>query len=143
MMHGIRWVSHFSIVRSELTDHQHLHGKYAIHPFVDRKLLIVPDEMVDMEFGTGAVKITPAHDQNDYEVGKRHNLDFINIMNDDGTFNAHAGERFKGMKRFHARNAVVKALQEKGLFVESKDNPMVIPVCRYKNPSCRCGLSDI
>ena len=53
------------------------------------------DIVVDMEFGTGAVKITPAHDPNDYEVGKRHNLDFINILNDDGTFNANAGEKFK------------------------------------------------
>ena len=66
------------------------------HPFVDRKIPIVTDDIVvDMEFGTGAVKITPAHDPNDYEVGKRHNLDFINILNDDGTFNANAGEKFK------------------------------------------------
>jgi len=87
--------------------------------------------MVDMEFGTGAVKITPAHDQNDFEVGVRHKLEFINIMNDDGTFNANAGEKFVGMKRFHARVKVVDALKELGLYVETKDNPMMIPVCRY------------
>ena len=81
-----------------------------------------------MAFGTGAVKITPAHDPNDYEVGMRHKLEFINILNDDGTFNENAGE-YKGMKRFHARVAVVKALQDRGLFVEQKDNPMQIPVC--------------
>ncbi|KAL0066865.1 valine--tRNA ligase [Marasmius tenuissimus] len=109
--------------------YKHLHGKFARHPFVDRLLPIVPDAMVDMEFGTGAVKITPAHDPNDYEVGMRHKLEFINILNDDGTFTSNAGEKFKGMKRFHARVEVVKALKELGLFVEVKDNPMMIPTC--------------
>lgn len=77
--------------------YKHLHGKFAVHPFVPgRKMPIVTDAIiVDMEFGTGAVKITPAHDPNDYEVGVRHNLEFINILNDDGTLNANAGERFK------------------------------------------------
>ena len=75
---------------------QHLHGKFAKHPFLDRLLPIVTDSIVvDMAFGTGAVKITPAHDPNDYDVGVRHKLDFINILNDDGTLNHHAGERFK------------------------------------------------
>ena len=82
-----------------------------------------------MEFGTGAVKITPAHDPNDYDVGKRHNLDFINIMNDDGTFNASAGPQFAGMKRFHARVKVIQALKDAGLYIETKDNPMQIPIC--------------
>ncbi|KAH7909011.1 tRNA synthetases class I-domain-containing protein [Hygrophoropsis aurantiaca] len=109
---------------------RHLHGKFASHPFVDRRLPIITDEIaVDMEFGTGAVKMTPAHDPNDYEVGLRHKLEFINILNDDGTFNANAGEKFQGMKRFHARVAVVKALKDAGLFIESKDNPMQIPLC--------------
>ena len=75
---------------------QHLHGKFVKHPFVDRRIPIVTDDIVvDMAFGTGAVKITPAHDPNDYEVGMRHNLEFINILNDDGTFNDNAGEKFK------------------------------------------------
>ena len=66
------------------------------HPFVDRKIPIVLDDIVvDMEFGTGAVKITPAHDPNDYEVGIRHNLPFISLMNDDGTYNDNAGPQFK------------------------------------------------
>ncbi|KAJ7609088.1 tRNA synthetases class I-domain-containing protein [Roridomyces roridus] len=109
--------------------YKHLHGKFATHPFVKRRIPIVTDEIaVDMEFGTGAVKITPAHDPNDYEVGMRHNLEFINIMNDDGTYNANAGD-FKGMKRFHVRTAVVKALQDAGLYIETKDNPMQIPIC--------------
>ena len=107
-----------------------MHGKYARHPFVNRRLPIVTDaEAVDMEFGTGAVKITPAHDPNDYEVGKRHGLEFINILNDDGTFNANAGERFAGVKRFHARVQVVQALKDAGLYIETKDNPMQIPLC--------------
>ena len=83
-----------------------------------------------MEFGTGAVKITPAHDPNDYEVGKRHNLEFINILNDDGTLNENAGDLFRGVRRFHARNQVIKLLKERGLFIETKDNPMQIPLCR-------------
>jgi valyl-tRNA synthetase len=102
-----------------------------------------------MTFGTGAVKITPAHDPDDYEVGQRHKLDFINIMEDDGTLNGNAGEQFKvdevtgleirlftdtkqfkGMKRFHARVAVVQALKDAGLYVDKKDNPMQIPICR-------------
>ncbi|KAG9124426.1 hypothetical protein FRC07_011685 [Ceratobasidium sp. 392] len=82
-----------------------------------------------MEFGTGAVKITPAHDPNNYEVGVRHKLEFINILNDDGTFNWNAGEKFKGMKRFHASRAVVEALKELGLYIEQKDNPMTVPIC--------------
>ncbi len=74
---------------------QHLHGKFAAHPFVNRRIPIVTDDVVvDMTFGTGAVKITPAHDPNDYDVGIRHKLDFINILNDDGTFNANAGPHF-------------------------------------------------
>ncbi|EJT98070.1 hypothetical protein DACRYDRAFT_24610 [Dacryopinax primogenitus] len=108
----------------------HLHGRFVSHPFIPkRRVPIITDSIiVDMEFGTGAVKITPAHDPNDYEVGKRHNLEFINILNDDGTFNENAGD-FTGMKRFHARVAVVNALKEKGLYIETKDNPMTVPVC--------------
>ncbi|KAF8966826.1 tRNA synthetases class I-domain-containing protein [Flammula alnicola] len=111
--------------------YKHLHGKFLKHPFVpERRVPVITDSIiVDMEFGTGAVKITPAHDQNDYEVGKRHNLEFINILNDDGTLNANAGPKFQGMKRFHARVEVVKALKELGLYIETKDNKMAIPIC--------------
>jgi valyl-tRNA synthetase len=97
-----------------------------------------------MEFGTGAVKITPAHDPNDYDVGVRHGLEFINILNDDGTLNGNASERFKGMKRFHARVKVVSLLKELGLFVEDKSNPMQIPICRWVTScaffSCMCVM---
>lgn len=83
--------------------YKHLHGKFAVHPFIpERKLPIITDSIiVDMEFGTGAVKITPAHDPNDYEVGLRHDLEFINILNDDGTLNANAGEKFKVSRVFY------------------------------------------
>ncbi|OXG32312.1 valine-tRNA ligase [Cryptococcus neoformans Ze90-1] len=107
----------------------HLHGKFAVHPFNGRRIPIVTDAItVDMEFGTGAVKITPAHDPNDFECGMRNNLEFISLMNDDGTYNENAGP-YQGMKRFHVRNAIVKDLKEKGLYVEQKDNEMQIPIC--------------
>ncbi|KAL1916953.1 uncharacterized protein VTP21DRAFT_5150 [Calcarisporiella thermophila] len=109
--------------------YKHLHGKFIVHPFNGRRIPIITDDIaVDMEFGTGAVKITPAHDFNDYEVGRRHNLPFINIYNDDGTLNAN-GAPFEGMKRFHVRVKVIEMLKEKGLFVGIKENPMTIPVC--------------
>ncbi|KMU92557.1 valyl-tRNA synthetase [Coccidioides immitis H538.4] len=107
-------------------------GKYAKHPFVDRLLPIVPDDKVDPEFGTGAVKITPAHDFNDFTRGTEHNLEFISIMSDDGTFNANAGP-FAGVRRFDARYKVIEALKEKGLYVKWENNPMKVPVCAKSN----------
>jgi valyl-tRNA synthetase len=103
-------------------------GKFLIHPFNGRKLPIIGDEMVDMEFGTGCVKITPAHDPNDYVVGKRHKLDFINILNDDGSINSN-GAPFEGMMRFDARVEVMKKLKSLGLFEKSEDHKMNIPIC--------------
>ncbi|XP_077260883.1 valyl-tRNA synthetase [Temnothorax americanus] len=103
-------------------------GKYVQHPFCDRHIPIIGDEFVDMEFGTGAVKITPAHDPNDYEVGKRHNLPFINIFDDDGNVIGDYGE-FTGMKRFKARVAIIEKMTKRNLLISIKDNPMVIPIC--------------
>ncbi|KAJ6589846.1 tRNA synthetases class I-domain-containing protein [Mycena vulgaris] len=117
-------------IHSKDPRYTHLHNKFAIHPFLGRRIPIITDDIVvDMAFGTGAVKITPAHDANDYAVGQRHRLEFINILNDDGTFNSNAGDRFKGMKRYHARIAVVQALKDAGLYVETKDHAMEIKVC--------------
>lgn len=108
----------------------HLVGKKAVHPFIEGRLLsIVADEHVDPEFGTGAVKITPAHDANDFEIGTRHNLEFINIFTDDGLINSNGGSKFQGQKRFDARYNVQAALKDLGLYVETKDNPMSIPLC--------------
>ncbi|EJS43676.1 vas1p [Saccharomyces arboricola H-6] len=110
--------------------YKHLHGKFIQHPFLPRKLPIITDkEAVDMEFGTGAVKITPAHDQNDYNTGKRHNLEFINILTDDGLLNEECGPEWQGMKRFDARKRVIEQLKEKNLFVGQEDNEMSIPTC--------------
>lgn len=110
--------------------YKHLHGKFLQHPFVDRKIPIVTDsEAVDMAFGTGAVKITPAHDQNDYNTGKRNNLEFVNILTDDGYLNENCGPEWKGVKRFDARSKVIEQLKEKGLYVDQKDNEMTIPTC--------------
>lgn len=77
----------------------------------------------------GAVKLTPAHDQNDYNLGKTHGLDFINILNDDGTLNSNAGPEFAGQKRFDARYNVIEALKKDGLFIKQEDNAMIIPRC--------------
>ncbi|KAL2172587.1 hypothetical protein VTG60DRAFT_4706 [Thermothelomyces hinnuleus] len=107
----------------------HLVGKFARHPFTDRLLPIVEDSYVDPEFGTGAVKLTPAHDFNDYKLGERHNLEFINILNEDGTLNENAGPMFQGQKRFHARYTVVEELTKRGLFVKKEPHAMVIPLC--------------
>ncbi|XP_030375172.1 valine--tRNA ligase isoform X2 [Scaptodrosophila lebanonensis] len=108
--------------------YKHLHGKHVIHPFCDRRLPIVCDEFVDMNFGTGAVKITPAHDPNDYEVGKRCNLPFITIFNDDGFIIGDYGE-FTGMKRFTCRKVLLEKLTQLGLYRETVNNPMVVPIC--------------
>lgn len=91
----------------------------------------MPDATVEKDFGTGAVKITPAHDPDDYRRGIEHDLEFINILNDDGTLNANVGPEFQGLKRFSARRIIIDRLKELGLYVEAKDNPMSIPVCRY------------
>ena len=96
-------------------------GKKLMIPFVDREIPLIADEYVDMEFGTGVVKITPAHDPNDFEVGKRHGLPEINIMNDDATINANGG-KFAGMDRYEARKAIVKELEEMGLLVSIEDH---------------------
>ena len=96
-------------------------GKKLMLPFINRELPIVGDSYVDMEFGTGVVKITPAHDPNDFEVGKRHNLPEVNIFNDDATINENGG-KFCGMDRYEARKAIVKELEEMGLLVSIEDH---------------------
>ena len=113
--------------------YKHLLGKKVRHPFVDRLLPIFADKEVKMDFGTGAVKITPAHDFNDFKRGKEYlepmGIDWsINILNDDGTMNANAGP-FEGQRRFDVRYTVIEALKEKGLYVGKANNQMVIPLC--------------
>ncbi len=98
----------------------HLKGKKLMLPLMNREIPVVEDTYVDMEFGTGVVKITPAHDPNDFEVGKRHNLPIINIMNDDATINENGG-KYAGMDRYDARKLIVKELEEMGLLVKIED----------------------
>ncbi len=89
-------------------------GKTLILPLIEREIKIIEDEFVDPEFGTGVVKVTPAHDPNDFEMGKRHNLTPVNIMHPDGTLNNNAGD-YEGMDRFEAREAILEDLKAKGL----------------------------
>ncbi len=107
-------------VHPEDERYAHLVGKMVKVPFVDREIPIIADTYVEKDFGTGVVKITPAHDPNDYEVGKRHNLPEINIMNDDATINANGG-KFEGMGRYEARKQIVAELDEMGLLVKVED----------------------
>ena len=99
----------------------HLHGRKVLLPIVNRVIPIVEDAYVDREFGTGVVKITPAHDPNDFEVGKRHDLPVINILNDDATINKNGG-KFEGMDRYEARKAIVEELDQMGLLVKIEDH---------------------
>jgi valyl-tRNA synthetase len=106
--------------------YKNLIGSNVILPLIGREIPIIADEYVDMEFGTGVVKVTPAHDFNDYEVGKRHSLDMINIMSLDGIINENGGE-FKGLERFEARKKIVESLKEQGYLNKVEDYRLKIP----------------
>ncbi|KAL0838552.1 hypothetical protein ABMA28_016658 [Loxostege sticticalis] len=108
--------------------YKHLIGQNLLHPICKRKLPVIADEYVDMNFGTGAVKITPAHDPNDYEIGKRHNLPFITIFDDEGKMLDNCGP-FAGMKRFDVRRNIIKTLDQLKLYRKTKDHAMVVPLC--------------
>ena len=108
-------------------------GKEVLLPLLDKKIKIIADSYVDMDFGTGVVKVTPAHDQNDYEVGKRHDLEFITVFDEKGILNDYAGE-FKGMERLEAREPIVQRLQEEGYIVKIEDHKHQVGHCyRCKN----------
>lgn len=104
-------------------------GKTIALPLTERDIPIIADEYVDAEFGTGAVKITPAHDPNDYLVGERHGLEQLLVMNDDGTMNAAAGADFEGIDRFEARKMVVERFEELGLLEKVEDYEISLPIC--------------
>jgi valyl-tRNA synthetase len=113
--------------------YRHLHGKMLKHPFVDREIPVITDAiLVDMAFGTGAVKVTPAHDFNDFATGKRHQLAEINILNLDGSINAEGGS-FQGKTVKEARKAVKAALAEKGLERGGKPHALMLPRCQRCN----------
>ncbi len=112
----------------------HLVGKMLILPLVGREIPVIADDYVDMEFGTGCVKITPAHDPNDFEVGLRHNLEQIKVLNDDATINQYGG-KYQGMDRYEARKAMVEDLEKEGLLVK------VVPHSHNVGQCYRCGTT--
>ncbi len=120
------------MVHPEDERYKELVGKKVRLPLIDREIPIIADEHVDKEFGTGVVKVTPAHDPNDYEVGKRHHLEFITIFDEKGILNDHAGE-FAGLERLEAREKIVQTLQEKG-FIEK-----IEPHTHQVGHCYRCG----
>ena len=109
-------------------------GKMLLLPLTDREIPVIADEYVDKEFGTGCVKITPAHDPNDFEVGKRHDLEIIKVMNDDATMNSYAG-KYEGMDRYECRKAMIADLEEMGLLVKTEDHSHNVGQCY------RCGTT--
>ena len=115
-------------VHPEDERYSHLVGKTAILPLVGRELPIVADDYVDKDFGTGAVKMTPAHDPNDFEVGKRHQLEEINVMNDDATMNDLAG-KYAGMDRYECRKALVADLDEAGYLIKIEKHDHAVGTC--------------
>src|SRR5438876_526214 len=115
-------------VHPEDERYKHLVGKKALLPLVDREIPIIADEMVDREFGTGAVKVTPAHDPNDFELGKKHQLAEIDVMTDDARMNANAGA-YAGMDRFEARKRIVEDLKAQGLLGNITDHTNAIGLC--------------
>ena len=117
------------MVHPEDGRYQHLIGQTVTLPLVGRQIPIIADEYVDKEFGTGVVKVTPAHDQNDYQVGLRHNLPMITVLDLTAKINHEAPEKYRGMDRFVARKAIVADLEELGLMVEIKKHKLMVPIC--------------
>lgn len=115
-------------------------GKMLILPLVNREIPVVADDYVDMEFGTGAVKITPAHDPNDFEVGLRHHLEVINVMTDDAHINANGG-KYEGMDRYEARKAIVADLEAEGYLVKVKDHTHNVGTCYRCNTTVEPRVS--
>ena len=107
---------------------RHLVGKTCILPIMNREIPIVADDYVELGFGTGAVKMTPAHDPNDFEVGLRHNLDVIRVIADDGTINENGG-KYQGMDRYECRKAIVRDLEEQGYLVKTEDYSHNVGTC--------------
>ncbi len=121
-------------VNPEDERYTHLVGKTLLLPLTDREIPVIADEYVDKEFGTGCVKITPAHDPNDFEVGLRHNLEQIKVMNDDATMNKFA-LKYEGMDRYECRKAMLVDLAEMGLLVKTEDHSHNVGQCY------RCGTT--
>ena len=116
------------MVHPDDTRYTHLIGRSVILPLINREIKIIADSYVDMEFGTGVVKVTPAHDTNDYEVGKRHDLEFITVFDEKGILNHHAGE-FEGLERLAAREIIVKRLEAAGFIEKIEEHTHQVGHC--------------
>ena len=121
--------------------YKHLIGKMCLLPLLNREIPIIADEYVDVDFGTGALKVTPAHDPNDFEIGLRHGLVQINGMNPDATMNENAGQ-YQGMDRFECRKAIVKDLEAQGYLVKTKEHPHNVGTCYRCNTVIEPRVSD-
>ena len=114
-------------VHPEDERYQHLVGKFINLPLSERKIPIIADDYVDMEFGTGCVKITPAHDFNDYEIGQRHKLEIINVLTDNASINLNAPTKYQGLDRFEARKAIVNDLEKQNLIEKIDPHTLMVP----------------
>lgn len=122
--------------------YQHLIGKEIALPLTERTIPIIADSYVDPEFGTGCVKITPAHDFNDYEMGQRHKLPLINILTIDASLNEEVPEKYQGMDRYVARKAIVKDLENLGLMEKIEDHKLMVPRCERSDAVIEPFLTD-
>ncbi|WP_416559199.1 valine--tRNA ligase [Limnohabitans sp. yimb22184] len=130
------------MVHPEDERYRHLIGKQVNLPLCGRTIPVIADEYVDKDFGTGVVKVTPAHDTNDYQVGQRHKLDMICVLNLDATINANAPEKYRGLDRFVARKAVVADLEAAGALVEVKKHKLMVPRCARTGQVIEPMLTD-
>ncbi len=122
--------------------YKHLIGQQVNLPLCGRTIPVIADEYVDKDFGTGVVKVTPAHDTNDYQVGQRHKLEMICVLNLDATINANAPEKYRGLDRFVARKAVVADLEAAGQLVEVKKHKLMVPRCARTGQVIEPMLTD-
>ena len=130
------------MVHPEDARYTHLIGKMVNLPLCDRQIPVIADEYVDKEFGTGVVKVTPAHDQNDYAVGQRHKLPMIVVLTLQATINENAPAKYRGMDRFVARKAVVADLEAIGALVEVKKHKLMVPICTRTGQVIEPMLTD-
>jgi len=130
------------MVHPEDERYQALIGKMVTLPLVGRQIPVIADEYVDKEFGTGVVKVTPAHDPNDYQVGQRHKLEMICVLTLQAKINENAPEAYRGMDRFVARKQIVKDLEAQGLLVETKKHKLMVPICTRTGQIVEPMLTD-
>jgi valyl-tRNA synthetase len=130
------------MVHPEDERYQHLIGKRVKLPLCDREIPVIADDYVDREFGTGVVKVTPAHDVNDYAVGQRHQLPIIGVLTLDAKINENAPAKYQGMDRFVARKQVVKDLEAGGFLVETKKHKLMVPRCARTGQVVEPMLTD-